>query len=403
MMKTIAIANQKGGCGKSTVAINLSACLALHGRRTLLLDMDPQGHCGLGLAVPDDQIESSLYDVLSVSGNHLELGRIIWQISKNFDLAPSTVELAAVEQELAGQPNRERRLSAALESLNGQYDYCIIDCPPSVGLLTFNALRAAQVVIVPVETGYFSLQGLSKQLETLELLKQQCGHEIIVKVVPNLYDVRTKLGREMLAEVRKRFGEFMFNSHINFNIKLKEAASLGQAITEYDPHSAGYRDFDKLAREVIAEIEPALSVGSDLVGSDLMARAEKLTAQAQELLAESAQTLGKDAASRQRSTPEKKIEMIYGVTQMDAGVRFVAHLPAANEVSIAGDFNNWSPGEALMGRLPEREGDWETLLPLDAGRYRYRFVVDGIWQQDPHNDYVESNPYGELNSIIEVK
>jgi len=404
MMKVLAIANQKGGCGKTTVAINLSACLALHGKRTLLIDMDPQGHCGLGLAVPEDQIETSMYDVLSMPEDKaIDFGRVTWQISKGFDLAPATLELAALEQQLAGQPRREDRLRTALETIADRYDYCVIDCPPSIGLLTFNALRAANTVIIPVETGYFSLQGLSKQLETIEVLRDRSGNEIVVKIVPNLYDVRTKLGREMLAELRKRFGQFMFKTHVNFNIKLKEGASLGQAITEYEPHSAGFRDFDKLSREVIEEHEPAVTPGAEAAETDLVVKAEQLTQRARELLAHSAQTLGEEPTGTQQAQTEKKIEMIYGPTRTPEGVRFLAHLPDAREVHVAGDFNNWSAEATPMERRQEREGNWQIVLPLEPGRYRYRLVIDGIWQQDPHNDYVESNPYGELNSVIEVE
>jgi len=398
-MKIISIANQKGGCGKTTVAINLSSCLALKNKRTLLIDMDPQGHSSLGLAVPEEQIEMSIYDVLSAQENKpLTLDKIVWQISKNFDLAPSTVELAGFEQQFAGTPGRELRLTEALKAVEGNYDYCIIDCPPSVGLLTFNALRASSGVIIPVETGYFSLHGLQKQLETLELLEQQCSQELIIKILPNLYDVRTRLGREMLAEMRKRYGERMFKSHINFNIKLKEGASLGQAINEYDSSSVGFKDFSHLADEVISIFEPVVS---DKL--DISEEIDELAERAARLLEESTMVLGSEPKAYQQAPAEKKLEMIYGVTQTPEGVKFLAKFPNAKAVAVAGDFNNWSPDETLMKRVEGFDGDWELLLPLDKGRYQYRFVVDGIWQHDPYNNYVESNPFGELNSVVEVE
>ncbi|MFQ6048807.1 MAG: ParA family protein, partial [Phycisphaerae bacterium] len=157
-MRTIAIANQKGGCGKTTVAINLSACLAKEGRRTLLVDMDPQSHCAIGLAVPEEQIELSIADVLLGGPEQppVELSRIIWQIATNFDLAPSRIDLAGFEQRMAGAEDRDRRLQQALAGLAEPYEFVVIDCPPHVGLLTFNALRAADEVIVPVDTGYFA-------------------------------------------------------------------------------------------------------------------------------------------------------------------------------------------------------------------------------------------------------
>src|SRR5688572_18104919 len=206
-MRTIAIINQKGGCGKTTTSINLAACLARLGHRTLLLDMDPQGHCGVGLAVPEEQIERTVYDCLIEEGDGkvAKVSDIVWQIASNFDLAPANIKLAAFEQVFAGRVGREDRLLNALESVQDQYEWCIVDCPPSVGLITFNALRACDEVIVPVETGFFSLHGLTKMMETLEVLRERCEKEIQVRVLPTQYDTRTKLAREVLSELRGKF------------------------------------------------------------------------------------------------------------------------------------------------------------------------------------------------------
>jgi len=411
MMKVLAIANQKGGCGKTTVAINLSACLSTNGNKTLLVDMDPQGHCALGLAVPEDQVELNIYDVLCAEDDHaIELGRITWQIGKNFDLAPSSVELSAFEQQFSGVPGRELRLTNVLKKVAHLYDYCIIDCPPAVGLLTFNALRAAQGVLIPVETGFFSVHGLAKQLETLEMLKKQCDQDLLIKVVANLYDVRTKLGREMLGELRKRFGNLMLKSHVNFNTKIKEGSSMGQAINEYDPSSSGYKDFCRLAAEIIEIMEPKNTVVSVPTlestenDQDLLAKANALSLRAEQLLKESTLTLGQEPKSVQAAPENRKLELVYGVSQSPQGVKFLAHYPDAKSVMLAGDFNNWSADATPLKRLNnDLAGDWEATLPLKAGRYRYRLIVDGVWQSDPHNTYVESNPYGELNSVVEVQ
>src|SRR6185436_9269961 len=168
---------------------------------------------------------------------------------------------AAFEQVFAGRPGREDRLLRALQQVKETYSWCIIDCPPSVGLITFNALRACDEVIVPVETGFFSLHGLTKMMETLEVLRDKCNNDIQVRVLPTQYDTRTKLGREVLSELRSKFRDYLMHSTINFNTKLKEAASFGQPITEYDPGSRGYKDFVNLARELMGhrpvDIEPA--------------------------------------------------------------------------------------------------------------------------------------------------
>lgn len=261
-MRIIAIINQKGGCGKTTTGINLAACLARLGQKTLLVDMDPQGHCGVGLAVPEDQIERTIYDCLiePSDGKVAKLGEIVWQIASDFDLAPSNIKLAAFEQIFAGRQGREDRLLRAIDTVRQTYDWCVIDCPPSVGLLTFNALRACDEVLVPVETGFFSLHGLSKVMETLELLKERVNKDVLIRVLPTLYDTRTKLAREVLQELRAKFRDYLMESTINFNTKLKEAASFGQPITEYDPGSRGYKDFVNLARELMGhrpvDVEP---------------------------------------------------------------------------------------------------------------------------------------------------
>ena len=252
-MRTIAVVNQKGGCGKTTVSINLASAIAEEGYKTLLVDMDPQSHCAVGLAVPEEQIEQSIYDVLiSKSRNEpLKLTEILWQISNNFELAPASIDLAAFEQQMTNVENRQNCLQEILADVKEEFDYIVVDCPPAVGLLTFNALKAATDAVVPVETGYFSLHGLSKQLETINIICQQRNQQINVKVLASMYDVRTKMAREILSELRSHFGDKMFKTTVNFNTKLKEAASFGQPIGEYEPASKGWGDFRALAREII--------------------------------------------------------------------------------------------------------------------------------------------------------
>jgi len=432
-MRTVAIINQKGGCGKTTTSINLAACMARLGQKTLLVDMDPQGHCGTGLAVPEEQIERTIYDTLieDSDGKPAKLPEIVWQIASDFDLAPASIRLAAFEQVFAGRSGREDRLTRALEPVADFYQWSIIDCPPSVGLLTFNALRACDEVIVPVETGFFSLHGLTKMMETLELMRDRCDKQIMVRVLPTLYDTRTKLAREVLQELRGKFREYLMESTVNFNTKLKEAASFGQPITEYDPGSRGYKDFVNLARELMGhrpvEVEPTpnekmsrpaelvqrakqlaqltnFQFGRNTVAGPAAANGAAATAVATpDLQAERSVREMKPAAAgtAEAKTTAQKIEEFYGVKQMDGEVVFSARFDSAKHVLIAGDFNNWSPMSTPM-QTNGRPGVWSTKLPLAPGRYRYRLVVDGKWITDPHNQYVEANQFGELNNVVEV-
>jgi len=426
-MRTIAIVNQKGGCGKTTVSINLASALAEVGKRVLLVDMDPQSHCAVGLAVPEEQIEQSIYDVLiSKSRNEpLRLTEILWQISDRLELAPASIDLSAFEQQMANIADRECSLKNVTDDVNGDYDYTIVDCPPAVGLLTFNALRAATTVIVPVETGYFALHGLSKQLETLNILCKRCSQQVQVRILASMYDIRTKMAREILSELRAHFGDRMFRTVVNFNTKIKEASSFGQPINEYDSASKGQRDFHSLAEEVIGSA--AREQHRQIVNS-LADQLESISTTASELLKQTKpETQPKQAAQRQAPSaaqvqnveypskiedkiPEKptpsninaKLSDYYGVNQIDDAIVFITLYPRASTVQIAGDFNNWQPTKNPMRRVGD-SGVWQTELKLPQGKYRYRLVVDGQWQQDPYNELTEVNPFGEYNSIVEVK
>jgi len=403
-MRTIAIVNQKGGCGKTTVAINLSSTLAQSGKKVLLLDMDPQSHCAVGLAVPEEQIEQSVYDVLisKCRNEPIRLSEVLWQINNNLQLAPASFDLAAFEQQMIEFSERENCLKDVLSEVDGNFDYTIIDCPPAVGLLTFNALRSASDVIVPVDTGYFSLHGLSKQLETLSILSQRCSQPFNVKVLASMYDIRTKMGREILAELRKKFRDKMFRTVVNFNTKIKEASSLGQPINEYEPASKGRRDFSNLADELLGSATRPTS--QDYVNT-LSERLDSISATADELIqASKPEIKSVDTAAKNTQTPpttESKLADYYGVSQMNDAVFFVTLYPRADQVFIAGDFNGWQPEHTPMQKVGN-SGVWQTKIQLPQGTYRYRLVVDGQWQQDPYNEHTEPNPFGDLNSVLEV-
>jgi chromosome partitioning protein len=409
-MRTIAVVNQKGGCGKTTVSINLASALAEAGQKTLLIDMDPQSHCAVGLAVPEDQIEQSIYDVLiSKSRNEpIKLTEVLWQINERLELAPASIDLSAFEQQMADVPKRECALKNVLEDISHDYDFTIIDCPPAVSLLTFRALRASTDVIVPVETGYFALHGLSKQLETLSILCERCNQQVNVQVLASMYDVRTKMAREILAELKKHFSNKMFKTVVNFNTKIKEAASLGQPVSEYDPVSKGKKDFTALAEEVLGLQEKIQQ--REFVNS-LAGQLEAISATADELLQSAdippitRQPITEDQetpAETEASNIDAKLSDYYGVSQINDAMVFVTLYPRAASVQIAGDFNNWQPQQTQMDKVND-SGVWKTELNLSPGIYHYRLVVDGQWQQDPYNHATEANPFGDLNSVLEVK
>jgi chromosome partitioning protein len=280
-VRTITVANRKGGCGKTTVAINLAASIAREGRSVLLVDLDPQAHCALGMAVPDDQIDLSILDCLlgRAEGVPVELSSITWKISPNLDLAPSRANLATLEPKLGTRTEAESLLYDLLSANQSRYEYCVVDCPPHWGLLMRNGLYAADEVIVPVDTGYFSLHGLTKQLASVEEVSEHSGRKPAMRILPNQYDVRTKLAREILAELRKKFQGLIYETVVNFNTKLKEGASFGQPITEFAPNSMGARDFQRLAQEVIGN-QPSLTPTAEL-----LKHMEKLAADADRLLA----------------------------------------------------------------------------------------------------------------------
>jgi chromosome partitioning protein len=422
MMRTIAVVNRKGGVGKTTISINLAASLASEGQRVLVVDMDPQGHCAVGLAVPGDRIELSIRECLASvrEAEPVELDRVTWRISPSLDLAPARATLAELERVEAATADGATLLSRVLDRVSSAYDFAIIDCPPHLGVLMRNALRAATEIMIPVETGYLSLHSLTRQLETVDEASETFGKSYQVRVVPNQYDVRTKLAREILAELRKEYRDVITDTVINFNTKLKEGVGLGQPITEFAPASAGAKDFRALAREVMAA--GVVDTRSELVeryaaklaedGDRLLATRTPLV-RPDRLVAASAPpaaaSVDRERAVAVRSeVPEvdheriaDKLEAIYGVRQSAEGVVFRSRFPGARSVQLAGDFNDWMPHATPMRRLDE-SGGFEAVLNLPQGRYRYRLVVDGRWSPDVDNPNVEKNEYGEVNSVVEV-
>jgi len=265
-MRIVAIANQKGGCGKTTTAINLAASLSRLGRRVLLVDCDPQAHATMGLGIDGDS-EQSMYQVMSP---RLELppgiADITVTIQKNFDLAPASTMMSALEQELADITGRENRLHRVLSPVGRGYDFIILDCPPSIGHLCFNALRASTEVIVPIDMSLFSLRGVIKLVDIILFLKNTLGHDIQVRALITMYDVRTRYSRHVLEKVREEFGSNVFETVIRYTVRLRETVDYGLPVGEYDCHSIGHKDYEKLADEIVKLPPCAGHAGQDSRG-----------------------------------------------------------------------------------------------------------------------------------------
>jgi len=251
-MRTIAIANQKGGCGKTTTAINLSSSLALKGQRVLLIDFDPQAHATMGLNVMPSDLEKNIYNVVTPKQDgDVTLDDILIPIKDNFDLAPSNIILSVVEQELIGLKGREDRLFNAIQGLEAIYNYIIIDCPPSIGHLCFNALRAADEVIIPIDMSLFSLRGVAKLTEIIVMLNEKLDHEIKSRALITMYDARTRYSEIVLDKVKSEFGKHVFETVIRYNIRLRESVDYGKPVGDYDKHAIGHIDYENLAEELI--------------------------------------------------------------------------------------------------------------------------------------------------------
>ena len=254
MGKIVSIANQKGGVGKTTTSINLSTILAKKGKKVLMIDADPQGNASSGVGVDREEIELSTYDILineSIFEDVVKKTNI-----KNLDLCPSNINLAGAEVELVSVISREHRLKEKLETVKDNYDFIIIDCPPSLGLITLNAFTASDSVLIPVQCEYYALEGLGQLLNTISLVKKHLNKDIEIEgALLTMYDIRTNLSNQVVKEVKKYFNDKVYKNVIPRNVKLSEAPSYGMPISMYDPRSKGAKSYEKFVKEFLKNNE----------------------------------------------------------------------------------------------------------------------------------------------------
>ncbi|MBN1568077.1 MAG: ParA family protein [Acidobacteria bacterium] len=274
-MRIIAVANQKGGCGKTTTAINLSSCLALRGQKVLLIDFDPQSHATMGLNIECDPGKNIYHVIAPMQTEAVGLDDVIVPVKDNFDIAPSDTRLCAVEQELAFVDGREKRLLEAIERLKKSYDFIIIDCPPSIGHLCFNALRASSEAIIPIDMSLFSLRGIAKLTDMMVTIENATGHTITPRALVTMFDARTRYSQEVLGRVREKFEDKVFNAVIRYNIRLRETVDHGLPIGDYDKHAIGQKDYEALSEEVM---------GGKTAATEASAGAEEVSRTAREYL-----------------------------------------------------------------------------------------------------------------------
>jgi chromosome partitioning protein len=533
-MRVVAVANQKGGCGKTTSAVNLSACLAFLGKRTLLVDLDSQGHASLGLGVTPEELEHTLYDVLSPRAEEPpRLTEIVVKLNPHLHLIPSDLTLSALEQELSGATGRERRLADAFAEIGEGYDYVFLDCAPGLSLMTFNALRLCDEVLVPIEASLYSLHGLARFIETVRLAEEEFEKSYVFHALITNFDKRTRMARRFLDEVREYLKEMAFKTVVRRNVRLADAATAGKAITDFDRRSYGFKDYMSCTTELIErglrrdapakqswEMKPhpletaeaaaeavsvapasarekpapielkkpaaptetkapvippaapppvALPAAARPIDRALdRGRSQHQTAAPSTTIsgggppkridpAPNVAILDDDAddEAEERETPEIKespkgiiaeilavkapegvekltltpkrpearatnerasgglklgggdvkggaigVELRGPVVRAD-GVLFALAAPSAESVKIAGEFNDWRPEDLKLAR-PER-GIWELDMPLDEGAYRYKFIINGEWMNDPHNVETMANPFGGNDSVVHVR
>lgn len=361
-MRIVAIANQKGGCGKTTSSINFAACLAHLRKKVLLIDLDPQGHSGCGLSAQPDSFHYLSEDLFQPFFDPLKQ---ILSLTSHLSIIPAGNGLAKYDH-LDFDAGKSCQLFRNLQNGANRYwdfDYLVFDCPPQLGALTQNALHAADDVIIPIEPSFFSLHGLAKISETLEKIRSNRQSPITIHALLTIFDSRTGFSKEVYENVKRHFGKKLFKAIIHESVLLKEASSAGQSIVDYAPYSQAFRDYDHLTVEFLER------------------------------------QLDKELPEQKESIWEREHEKRFGPRRVFGGVLFQFANKSAKHVEIAGDFNHWIP-ESLV--FFEAEGVWKKVLSVPSGSHRYKFIVDGEWQVDPHHPVYRQNDFGTQDTYLEV-
>lgn len=363
-MKTFAIANQKGGCGKTTTATSLSAALAQRDKKTLLIDLDPQSHASIAFGMLKVEPINSIFSLfVNETDKVKKISDIVINVENRLDLLPSHIILSTIEHELKEREDGLLILAKAINHIESSYDYVIIDCPPNLGFLTFNALRAANEIIIPLEASVFSIMGVGRLISMVELIKIKLHHAPHTKGLVTMHDEYSEFSEKMLSKIKYIFKDRLLKTVISYDTALRQTQEKLKSIFKDSPRSRAAHNYLALADELL--------------------------------------TLDKEAsAGNIYQEMRKMLHGVYGNIYSKERV-FRLYAPKAIDVYVVGNFNNWKIDESSKLEKNEK-GDWEKSFYLLPGRYRYKFVADGLWLWDPRNPEKEPNPYGDFDSVFQI-